>query len=94
MSEEKSIRVIVFDGKQENWRQFKLKCLAKASYMGYREVYDGSVKVPAESEVLDETTTDGKNKLKLRKSNANAYAALCLSCEGASFGCIERAVTS
>jgi hypothetical protein len=94
MSEERSIRVIVFDGKQENWRQFKLKCLAKASYMGYRDALDGTVAVPKESDVLDLTKADDKEKLKARKMNASAYAALCLSCEGASFGCIERAVTN
>lgn len=94
MSEEKSIRVIVFDGKQENWRQFKLKCLAKANYLGYRSIFDGDDDIPKESDVLDDSTDAGKKSLKLRMMNANAYAALCLSCEGSAFGCIERAFTS
>jgi hypothetical protein len=40
MSEKKSIHVIAFDGKQENWQQFKLNCLAKAKYLGYHSIFD------------------------------------------------------
>ena len=74
MSEEKSIRVIVFDGKQENWRQFKLKGLAKANYLGYRCIFDGNEVIPNESDTLDDSTDAGKKDLKLRVMNANALA--------------------
>ena len=93
MSEEKTIRVINFDGKVESWREYKLKFLARAKMLGYREALLGTIEVPDESENIDETTVVGKAKKKNRDANDSAYAALCLSCSGVSFGCVERSVT-
>lgn len=92
MSEEKAIRVISFDGKIENWRVWKLKFMAKSTQGGYKGVLDGTVSVPKESDTLDETTDI--EKVKARNANALAFTSLCLSCEGVSFGCIEKATTS
>ena len=92
MSDEKAIRVIVFDGKIENWRVWKLKYMAKATQGGYKGAIDGTLTIPNESADLDPVT--GAEEIKARKANALAYSTLCLSCEGVSFGCVEKATTS
>jgi gag-polypeptide of LTR copia-type len=92
MSDEKAIRVIVFDGKIENWRVWKLKFVAKSTQGGYKGALDGTMTVPKESDVLDETAD--ADKIKARKANTLAFTALCLSCEGVSFGCVEKSTTA
>ena len=91
MSEEKAIRVISFDGKIENWRVWKLKFLAKATHGGYKGAIDGTFVIPDESDALD---PDDVEATRNRKANFLAYTALCLSCEGLAFGCVEKAQTT
>lgn len=91
MSEEKSIRVISFDGKIENWRVWKLKFLAKSTHGGYKGAIDGTFVIPDEDVELD---ADDVDELKNRKANFLAYTSLCLSCEGVAFGCVEKAQTT
>lgn len=94
MSEEYAIRVVAFNGKQDSWRSWKLKFLAKSSSLGYRGVVEGIDKVPKEVDVLDANVPAEKELLTNRAKNMNAYSALALSCEGAAFGCVEIAVTT
>lgn len=93
MSEEKSIRVISFNGDQAKWRAWKLKFLAKATAQKYRDVLEGKVEVPNDDVVLDASKPEDATKIKAREANQIAYSALALSCEDAAFGVIEQAVT-
>ena len=94
MSDEKSIRVISFDGKITEFRQWKVKFMAKASHGGYRGLLLGSETAPNENEVFDKTTEEGKEKQRLRDANTKAFSALALACNGAAFGCIEAGMTN
>ena len=53
VSTEKTIRVIPFSGKQEEWRMWSRKFLARAKIRGYKEVLLGLVDVPDQVEVLN-----------------------------------------
>ena len=66
MSDEKSIRVISFDGKIAEFRQWKVKFMAKASHGGYRGLFLGTEKAPGEEGVFDKTMDEGKEKQRLR----------------------------
>ena len=92
--EEKAFRVVTFDGKAENWRTWKLKIMAKALIEGFRDVFEGKVVVPDESEDIDVSTDAGKKSMKYRNMNNKAYATLAMACDGVSFGCVERAITN
>jgi hypothetical protein len=48
--------------------------------------------MPGKSKIIDKTTVEGKKSLKICVMNANVYAALCLLCNGAAFGCVTRAI--
>ena len=69
MSDEKSIRIITFSGKETDWRMWKLRFLAKASHNGYRNLLLGTVEVPDEDEDIQDIGEDDKAKLKLRELN-------------------------
>ena len=94
MSDEKSIRVISFNGKITEFRQWKVKFMAKASHGGYCGLLLGSEVAPNEEEEFDQTTEEGKEKQQLREANTKAFSALALACNGAAFGCIEAGMTS
>jgi len=81
---EKTIRVIPFGGKHEDWPMWSKKFLARSRERCYKEVLLGT---------SEEATTD-EAKLKLRLSNEKAYTDLLLSCsDEVSFGAVEEAVT-
>jgi len=50
---DKAIRIIPFSGKQQDWRMWSKKFLARALMKGYKEVLLGTVQEP---------TTDAKKK--------------------------------
>ena len=94
MSDEKSIRVISFDRKIAEFRQWKVKFMAKASHGGYCRLLLGSETAPGENEVIDRTTEEGKEKQQLRDANTKAFSALALACNGAAFECIKAGMTN
>ena len=94
MSDEKSIRVLSFDGKIAKFRQWKVKFMAKASHGDYRGLWLGTENAPGEEEVFDKTTDEGKEKQRLRDANTKAFSALALACNGAAFGCVEAGMTT
>ena len=49
MSEEKSIRIIAFSGKQNDWRVWSQKFLAVAEKRGYRKVLTGALTLTSTS---------------------------------------------
>ena len=88
MAEEKTIRTLPFDGNVDNWREWKVKFLAKARHGGYKQILTGEDVVPDETD--PGLTQAQKDKIEL---NYKAYDALVLACEGVAFGCVESAVT-
>ena len=63
--------------------------LSQAESRGYREVLEGTVKVPADTEAL----TDDE-KVKIRKANKAAYNALILACDDeVSFNIVDTSLT-
>ena len=83
MDEEKSsIKISEFTGKKADWPVWSEKFLARARRKGYKDVLTGKVKIPSDSESIDETTDDGKAKKKARLMNELAYEALVLLIDG------------
>ena len=76
---EKSIRIIPFHGKKEDWSIWEEKFLARARLQGYKKILKGTEKAPKDNEEFDETTDEGKLKLKLRAANERAYEGILLS---------------
>ena len=72
----KAIRILPFYDKVKEFRKLQLKFKATAELKGYADVLVGKDVVPKESEILDENTTDGKEKIKIRKANKRAYTDL------------------
>ena len=87
---------MVFSGKDVDWRMWKLRFLGNASHNGYRNILLGthSPAVPREDEDIQPIDDDDTARIKARELNVQAYSALCISCEGAAFGIVERAFTA
>jgi len=77
--EEKSIKVICFDGQQVNWSYWEEKFLARARRKGFKDVLLGTVPIPQDSEQLDPGTDASKAKKNARDMNKLAYEELVLS---------------
>jgi len=52
---EKNLKVIAFSGKQEDWKFWEVKFLAKMRHKGFREILLGTVTIPKDSEIFDLT---------------------------------------
>ena len=76
---EKSIRIIPFSGKKEDWCIWEEKFLAWARRRGYKKILKGTETAPKDNEEFDEATDEGKKKLKSQQANENAYEELLLS---------------
>ena len=90
MSDEKSIRIIEFSGKQSDWDGWSEKFLAKAEHKGYRKLLlckkskSGFDIVPTESEydaaeAKTSKDADDKKIIALAKLNRLAFMDLILS---------------
>ena len=84
------LKTLTFDGREEKWREWSQKFLVKARVQGFGEVLLTDLGVPSEIKKNDELT---EQERKIRRQNELAYSALLLSCEGAAFRAVERAVT-
>ena len=83
MSEEKSIRIISFTGKRNDWRVWSRKFLAVAEKRGYKKVLTGTLTISSDS-------TDEEKQL-----GVNAYNDLLLAMtEGISFGLVDESTSS
>lgn len=80
--DEKPIRVIVFNGKQQDWPVWEAKFLARAKKKGYKNLLVGSDIAPPDGEIIDERTEEGREKKRLREMNEAAYEDLILSIDG------------
>ena len=79
MTDERTICVIEFSGKQVDWAGWSEKFLARAHLKGYQDVLLGDKKVPNDDESLDLSTDEGKAGKKARDRNVAAYVDLILS---------------
>jgi len=77
--EEKSIKVICFDGQQVLWSYWEEKFLAQARRKGFKDVLLGTIPIPQDSEQLDLTTDEGNAKKNAKDMNELAYEELVLS---------------
>ena len=91
---EKTVKVLVFKGGEDEFRMWNLKFLARARIKGYRKTLVGDAEIPKSDEELDLTDAEGKKKSAIRKSNEMAYNDLLLSMEEeVCFGIVAEAVT-
>ena len=58
--DEKSIKVIMFDGTSVMWRSWSEKFLARAKRRGYKDLVNGSKEVPKKSDEANWTAEDKK----------------------------------
>ena len=77
-SETRTIRVISFGGKAKDYRIWARKFMLMGSIKGYKGVMTGKETPPGHLDVLDESTKDGKEKLRLRNTNERGYSELLL----------------
>jgi len=77
--EEKTLKVIVFSGKQEDWKFWEVKFLARARRKGFRELLLGKLTIPKDSDVLDATVPAEKKQIEIREANELAFEELVLS---------------
>ena len=94
-TKEKTIRIIPFSGKEDDWRMWSRKFLARARVQEYKDILTGTKKAPAAGTTIDESTTVGKEQKKLQLANEKAYNDLLLSCEEeVSFGAVDEAIST
>ena len=90
----KSIKVIEFNDKENEYRMWARKFMSVATTRGYRDVLLGKTIVPPQDETLDENVPNDKIKLKGRNANDKAYNNLILACSGEiGFSIVDEAVT-
>jgi len=77
--EEKNLKVIVFSGKQEDWKFWEVKFLARARRKGFREILLGTVKIPKDLEKFDLMVPAEKAQSKICDKNELAFKELVLS---------------
>ena len=63
--EERTIRVIEFSGKEDDWKYWSVKSLARADLRGFGELLTGEKKLPTKSEFttavsVNPATSDSK----------------------------------
>ena len=73
----KSIKVIKFNNKKEDWAEFALKFKSIADGRGYVSI-NGLETVPVETATLIDND-EGREKLRLRKMNTRGYRDLVLA---------------
>ena len=76
--EEKNLKVIAFSGKQDDWKFWEVKFLARARRKGFREILLGKETIPKDNEKFDLSKPDKKAKSEIRKKNELAFEELVL----------------
>lgn len=103
-SEMKSVRVLAFSGKAEDWDEWSTKFETIASQRGYYDVMTGKTPCPKASLSIDEKTPNGtayvitsedkRNELKeARKANTEGYRDLTLSTTTMAFKIVKSSKT-
>ena len=74
----KSMKVVMFNNKKEDWSVFDLKFIAIADERGYVGILNGSDTVPVKKATLA-NNDEGKEMLRLKKVNKRGYRDLVLA---------------
>jgi len=77
--EEKNLKVVVFSGKQDDWKFWEVKFLARARRKGFKEILLGTVKIPKDLEKFDLTVPTEKAQSEIHNKNELAFEELVLS---------------
>ena len=97
VTEEKEIRIILFNGKQATWRMWSRKFLAQVSIKGYKDLMLGKEKLPTPSflrSTEDIDTVEQGIEEKKMSMNRKAYNELLLCCQDEiSFGAVDEAIS-
>jgi len=75
---EKNLKVIAFRGKQDDWKFWEGKFLARVRRKGFREIFLGKETIPKDNEKFDLSKLDEKAKSKICKKNELAFEELVL----------------
>ena len=76
------IRVVPFKETTLEWPMWVDKLLVRARRKWYKDFLKGSVIAPNSSDILDESTADGKKDIEALKVNKDTYEDLVFSIEG------------
>jgi len=82
--EEKSLKVIAFSGKQDDWKFWEVKFLARARRKGFREILLGKETIPKDDEKFNLTDPKEKALSEIRDKNELAFEELVLSIDTSS----------
>ena len=98
----KAIKVLKFEGKENEWDRWSEKFIALARARGFAWILLGTEQAPNADEDIDRKKADGsyeltdaerKEKKRLRQANGNAYINLQLSCEDLPYDLVSLAKT-
>jgi hypothetical protein len=73
-----SLKVITFSGKKRDWDAWEEKFLVKAKRKGNKELLQGKLTVPSDSEVLDPDDDEDQAKIGIQEKDELAYGGLIL----------------
>ena len=83
----KTIRILTFSGKKEDWMMWSDKFMAKAMMKGYDEILDGTLIVPDDKRT--KPTASQKEARKLNKLESNELILACT--DKIAFGIVKNA---
>ena len=98
----KAIKVLKFEGKENEWERWSEKFIALARARGFAGILLGTEQAPNADEDIERKKSDGsfelteaerKEKKRLRQANGNAYINLQLSCEDLPYDLVSLAKT-
>ena len=98
----KAIKVLKFEGKENEWERWSEKFIALARARDFAGILLGTEQAPNADEDIDKKKSDGsfelteaerKEKKRLRQANGNAYINLQLSCEELPYDLVSLAKT-
>ncbi len=72
-SQRENLKVIAFSGKQDDWKFWEVKFLARARRKGFREILLGKETIPKDNEKFDLNKLDKKAKSEIREKNELAF---------------------
>ena len=75
-------KLLIVSGKKIHFLVWEEKFLAKSHRKGYSDTLLGNTTIPKESDIIDETTIQGKEGLLIRKANDDGFEHLLLGIDG------------
>ena len=92
---DRSWRIVVFSGKEEDWRKWSRKFSAYAIHKGFKDLLEGTELYPVARNELRLTEEEEDSRSKFRKLNQTAYGSLLYAVEDEiSFNAVDTAVTT